>query len=101
MKNLQPNETELIGEWTFIDGKILGNEACNRIEYLINHILQKVGTDESGWDVLYRDPNDRRYWELTYPQSHMHGGGPPVLKRLSEEEAKAKYRQEMGEARDR
>lgn len=91
MKKLQPNEIELIGEWTFANGKTLGNKTCNRIDYLINHVLQKIGYDESGWDVLYRDPNDARFWELTYPQSHMHGGGPPRLTSITIEQARVKY----------
>ena len=53
--------------------------------------LIEITTDTSGWDVLYRDPADGRYWELTYPQSHMHGGGPPRLTHLSFEQAKTKY----------
>lgn len=91
MKNLQPNETELVGEWKVTDGKMVGNEACNRIDHLINRVLQKIGCDESGWDILYRDPNDGRFWQLTYPQSQMHGGGPPRLAFISVEQAKAKY----------
>ena len=45
----------------------------------------------AGWETLYRDPRDGRLWELTYPQSEMHGGGPRRLHVLSRDEAAAKY----------
>ena len=41
--------------------------------------------------MLYRDPGDGRYWELAYPNGEMHGGGPPSLIMLTEQEAKTKY----------
>lgn len=91
MKMLQARETDLIGEWKFVDGKMIGNETCERIEYLVSSVLREIGRDASGWDVLYCDPRDHRYWELIYPQSHMHGGGPPQLRCLTLNEAKIKY----------
>jgi hypothetical protein len=44
-----------------------------------------------GWDVLYRDPRDGRFWELTYPHGDVQGGGPPRLHLLSVEELRGKY----------
>lgn len=91
MKTLQSDETNLIGKLNFVDGQIIGDEACERIEYLASNVLKEVGRDATGWDILYRDPQDNRYWELIYPQSHMHGGGPPQLRCLPLVEAKVKY----------
>jgi hypothetical protein len=42
--------------------------------------------------VLYVDASDGRYWELIYPDSQLHGGGPPTLRNLSEASARKKYR---------
>jgi len=53
--------------------------------------LREIGRDAGGWDILYRDPQDGRYWELIYPRSHMHGGGPPELRCLTPEETEKKY----------
>jgi len=53
--------------------------------------LSKVARDSSGWDSLYVDPSDNRFWELTYPESASHGGGPPHLKCLSRMEVREKY----------
>jgi hypothetical protein len=41
--------------------------------------------------VLYRDPQDGRLWELTYPHSDWHGGEPPDLRHISSGEAASKY----------
>jgi Immunity protein 27 len=62
-----------------------------RIFALTQSRLVKVKTDASGWDTLYRDPTDGRFWELIYPQSHLHGGGPPELRNLTPDDAKQKY----------
>lgn len=95
MKKLYPEESQLIGEWISGPEGVRGNEACDRIQWLVSGVLQYVGVDEKsgGWDKLYRDPGDGRYWLLTYPKSHMHGGGPPnlICLRLTEAEVKEKF----------
>jgi hypothetical protein len=88
---IRPEETELLGQWESIGTTIRGDTVATRIKNLIDTHLAKVAVAESGWEILYRDPTDLRLWELTYPQSEMHGGGPPMLRCLSVEEAKAKY----------
>jgi hypothetical protein len=87
----RPDESELVGEG------LPGNEAAAehattlRIWWLMSNYLQQVATDWSGWDTLYRDPDDGRLWELIYPLGHMHGGGPPHLKVISPEQVREKY----------
>ncbi|WP_262495014.1 Imm27 family immunity protein [Algoriphagus boritolerans] len=63
------------------------DEICKRIEKLKSDYLIKVAVDETGWETLYQDPNDNRYWLLTYPNSEYHGGGPPTLKVITSIEA--------------
>ena len=53
--------------------------------------MQKLGNDQSGWDVLYADPGTGKFWELTYSQSHLHGGGPRQLSEISSSAARVKY----------
>jgi len=84
-------ETEVRGNWILEGGAVVADEMCRRIEWLRSNWLQRVSTDSSGWEVLYKDPHDGRYWELTYPQSELHGGGPPNLRYISDESAKSKY----------
>lgn len=80
---LQPNEVILIGSTYFKDGKVCKDSIFIRIEELISTSLIKIKTDESGWIVIYQDPIDSRYWELSYTDSHLHGGGCPTLKCIS------------------
>ena len=85
MINIRADEELIKGQWIF-DGKaVIGDSACQRIRWLISDVLELVGTDESGWDTLYRDPSDNRHWVLYYPESELHGGGPPSLKVLSQD----------------
>lgn len=89
---LKPNETVLTGSWNF-DGKVnKADDVCDRIKWLLAESLTRIGTDDSGWETLYQDPDDKRYWELVYPNSEMHGGGPPQLRNLSDAEARSKYK---------
>lgn len=88
---LKPDETDLLGKWLVVDGNVIADVNSERINALVEQYLEKVTADASGWDTLYRDPVDGRYWELTYPESSWHGGGPPRLTYLSYEQARAKY----------
>ena len=89
---LQPNETVLTGDWLTEGGRIVADDVCGRIEWLVESRLERLAADASGWDTLYRDPRDGRLWERTYPRSEMHGGGPPQLRVISPDAAAAKYR---------
>jgi hypothetical protein len=88
---IEKNETKIIRHWKFENSKMIADKECERIQWLINNSLLKVAIDSSGWDVLYKDESDNRYWELIYPNSELQGGGPPSLILLSELQAKEKY----------
>jgi Immunity protein 27 len=92
MMKLKSNETELQGSWDIEGDSIYADEVCVRIENLITNYLTKIIEDESGWNKLYQDPDDKRFWELSYPESDRHGGGAPLLKNLSLNEVKEKYK---------
>lgn len=79
---LRREETRLIGN---------SDEPLERIHQLIDHHLERLAIADGGWSALYRDPGDGRLWELTYPESYKHGGGPPALFQVSETEAQQKY----------
>ncbi|HJS44770.1 MAG TPA: Imm27 family immunity protein [Rhizomicrobium sp.] len=91
--SIQPDESDLIGSWVFDGNRVTRDAVEQRIEKLIGSYLEEISiSPESGaWEVLYRDPNDGRFWELTYPQSEMHGGGPKRLTNISDEMAASKY----------
>lgn len=88
---IAPNETKITGKWVVAGGRVVADETCRRIAELTKSFLLELGRDPSGWDALYRAPDDGRLWELIYPQSEMQGGGPPQLRCLSVDEAKRKY----------
>jgi hypothetical protein len=88
---IEPFETELTGQWVVEDGRIIADEVCRRIEALISSHLTQIGKDSSGWNTLCRDQDDGRLWERSFPQSHLHGGGPPKLKQLTTEAAKETF----------
>ena len=70
MKVLQPYETELVGDWIVEGTNVRGDEACSRIEWLISEVLEKIAISKEWgtWETLFRDPEDGRYWERTYPK---------------------------------
>ena len=90
---LQSDETDLVGSWVFNNGQVTGDPIEQRIKSLLADYLEKVAiSPEFGaWETLYRDPEDGRYWELTYPQGEIHGGGPRRLTNISAEMAVSKY----------
>ncbi|QMW16462.1 hypothetical protein H3302_19510 [Pseudoalteromonas sp. MT33b] len=61
------------------------------IESYINSNLEKVKTDETGWDTLYFNKATKQYWVHCYPNSEVHGGGQPQLKQISEACAQTKF----------
>jgi hypothetical protein len=90
------SETVITGGLIMREGKVLGDENCERIDELRRTHLKYLCHDASGWDKLYYDPDDGRLWEFTYPQSHLQGGGPPQLQFIMVEEARKKYEQFHG-----
>jgi len=88
---IRPGETEIRGGWASNGGRVDADSNCRRIDQLVEAHLREVARDASGWDVLYVDPSDGRYWELVYLESHLQGGGPPTLRHLTAEAARSKY----------
>jgi len=88
---INAEEREIQGSWLETSGRVVKDANTERIEKLTRHYLREVARDASGWDVLYIDPKDSRYWELSYPDSGSSAGGPPLLKYLSREDVREKY----------
>jgi len=85
------DEIETVGSWRMVNGRMTEDDACRRISLLIKSELQHLATTTDGWEKLYRDSRDGRYWELTYPRREMQGGGPQALTLTSPEKARQKY----------
>ena len=76
-----------------MDGRVRGDATSERIDWLTTSCLEKIAASKNSgeWETLFRDPDDVRYWERTYPIGDMQGG-PSSLFALSAEKAHAKYR---------
>jgi hypothetical protein len=85
------SETEIVGNWIYDGIRVVEDENSKKISWLIDNYLNKISADQTGWDVLYQDPQDLRYWELNYRHGERHGGGPPSLLQLPKECATSKY----------
>lgn len=94
---LSKSDEKIVGAWANINGKIIENEQCEQIKHLTKNYLIRLANDYSGWDVLYYDPYDNRLWELIYPHSELAGGGPPLLRVISLEQARDKYSFDLNE----
>jgi hypothetical protein len=86
----RPTETELIGRLEMVDGRVRGDATCERIEWLTSRYLEKIAASKNWgeWETLFRDPEDGRYWQRSYPMGEIQGGGPPSLIALSVEKAR-------------
>ncbi|MEE2691656.1 MAG: Imm27 family immunity protein [Pseudomonadota bacterium] len=66
-------------------------EISKRIHWLTREQFSFVKSTDDGWSRLYWDAHDGRYWELTYPHSEMHGGGPAQIEEVTPEYASLRY----------
>jgi len=89
--DLQPDEIDLIGQWVASAQQVIGDDTCQRIEWLASKRLMRLAHASGGWDTLFRDPRDGRLWEQTYPHGEWHGGGPPRLSVILPDDAAKKY----------
>ena len=94
MMVLQPQETVLTGSWIMENDRVRSDVISERIKWLVANHMHKIAIspESGGWETLYQDPDDGRYWELSYPNSEWHGGGPAQLQQITVEEAKQKYK---------
>lgn len=88
---IESDRTEYIGGRYFKDGVMYADEITEFIHRETACHLDQLGADETGWNLLYRDRRDSRYWEMTYPKSYLQGAGPPALRLLTLEEVKARF----------
>jgi hypothetical protein len=74
--------SDLKETWVMRDGKMVAEGDCETIDNLLGS-LDRVKDGLGGWVILYLHRNTGEFWELSYPQSEMHGGGPRRLQRLN------------------
>jgi hypothetical protein len=89
--NSLKGKNELVGSWILTDGRVVGDEKSDLIRELTEKRLRRIAVALSGWETLYQDPEDGRFWELHYPHGALQGGGPMALRVLDIGAAKLKY----------
>ena len=82
---------ELVGAWLRQGKAVVRDAVCLTIEDLVQNRFRRVATREGGWTVLFQDPEDGLYWELSYPDGQMHGGGPPKLSPIEKRDVSERY----------
>ena len=95
---LAPDEHQLVGGWVEHDGGRALDEVDRRIFWLVTRRLIPRGIAHGGWEQLYQDPRDGRYWELTFPEGSLHGGGPRRLEYITTALACKRYGAAIGES---
>lgn len=91
MVTINPNETVISGGWELIEGRMVPDATLARIQQLVRDQLEKIADIGGGWETLFRDPADGRFWERINPRSEMHGGGPESLRCIDKNSAECKY----------
>jgi len=91
MSVISEKETLIECKWNVVEDQVKPNKACARIEWLISDILKLVKVDPAGWEKLYQDPKDNRFWLLFYPQAELHGGGPACLMEITLNEVELRF----------
>jgi hypothetical protein len=81
----------LEGKWIFRNGKIVGDEAENRIWELVENHFVRVAERDSGWVVLFNDPTNDSFWELSFPEGELQGGGPAQLTKIERDQIQVLY----------
>lgn len=82
---------EFRGKWIKVGNQIVADETCKLLAKLTSEKFVRVAEREGGWTILFQDPEDQSYWELSYPESEWHGGGPPQLVELDIEQLHTLY----------
>ncbi len=87
---IKPEETQLQGYWIDVGSAVTPDANWERIRRLTSDYLELLAKTGDGREQLYRDPGDRRLWELV-PVDERLPAGPPLLRVILPHEAKAKY----------
>lgn len=73
---------DLNDRWVVEGSKVHAESDAARIDALLAAELVRLSATDGGWRTLYQHRATGTLWELSYPQSEMHGGGPRRLRQL-------------------
>jgi hypothetical protein len=83
---------ELNDVWEIHDGRVRAVGDAPLIDDLLKNKLVEVR--KGNWAVLYRHEETGEFWDLTYPQGWMQGGGPRRLRVVTSPDDWIPYPQE-------
>jgi len=76
------DRADLADRWV-MRGPAVSNEGdADEIDALLSTELIEVAKADDGWRILYRHRATSALWELSYPNSERHGGGPRRFREL-------------------
>ncbi len=70
-------DKQLDDVWEFTGDRMIAKGDAAAIDDRLANRLTKIRTGD--WRILYQDGQTGEYWELSYPQGEMQGGGPRRL----------------------
>ena len=83
MQVVPPDPPDLTDQWVMRGGQMSNEGDAAAIDELLLSELAQIAATDGRWRRLYRHRTTGRLWELSYPRSEMHGGGPGRLHELS------------------
>jgi hypothetical protein len=86
-EELKPEETQLVGMWLDLGGRVTNDAIADRVEWLSATRLERLAENRDALAELYRDPLDARLWEKVLPFA----GGPPTLRLITPADAVARF----------
>jgi hypothetical protein len=73
---------DLNDRWVVDGSQVRAEGDAAKIDALLSVELVKISATDGGRRTLYQHRAAGTLWELSYPQSEMHGGGPRRLRQL-------------------
>ena len=89
--DLEPHERQLSGRWNAEVANGVGDVVDARIFWLVTERLTPTARSFDGWDAVFFDSRDGRFWELTFPHGSLFAGGPRQLTLVSPDVVAEKY----------
>jgi hypothetical protein len=90
-RELEPGETELVGDLIDTGNRWEADAVAARIAWLTDGTLVEVAVHPVEKATLYVDLRDGRYWERTFPRPELPLGGAPRLAVLPDGAAASRY----------
>ena len=81
----------LVGSWIKRGGSVVADGIELEIERILRDELRHIAYSDDGWEQLLLDKVVDEYWELTFPEGELHGGGPRMLSPVTNDYARTKY----------